>query len=275
MRRHLQRRFHISAIYIGLILIIMYLPIVFVITHSFNSSKLTSVWAGFTLDWYKELFRDRSMLEALRNSLMLGLMASCAAGVIGALSANGLARAKVFGGGVMSYLATLPIMAPEIILGMVFLVFFSLLGLPFGIVTLFIAHTAFSIPYVFLLVKARLAGLEKCYEEAARDLGAGGARAFIDITLPLTAPAIISGMLLAFAMSFDDVIISVFVTGVNFNTLPVKIYSQLKTGVTPKTNALCALLFTSTTLLWLISAWISRPKRKMISIEEEQNENNY
>ena len=258
----LRGRFRISALYIGLILVIMYLPIVFVVTHSFNSSKLTSVWAGFTLDWYKELFRDRSMLEALRNSLILGLMSSCAAGVIGALSANGLARSKVFGGGVMSYIATLPIMAPEIILGMVFLVFFSLLGLPFGIVTLFIAHTAFSIPYVFLLVKARLAGLEKCYEEAARDLGASGARAFVDVTLPLTAPAIISGMLLAFAMSFDDVIISVFVTGVNFNTLPVKIYSQLKTGVTPKTNALCALLFVSTTLLWLLSAFISRPKKR-------------
>ena len=254
-----RKRFRISYIYIVLVLFIMYLPIAFVISHSFNASKLTSVWAGFTLGWYEELFRDRSMLEALRNSLVLGVMSSFAAGVIGTLSANGLARAKVFGGGAISYLATIPIMAPEIILGMVFLVFFSLLGLPFGIVTLFIAHTSFSIPYVFLLVKARLAGLEKCYEEAARDLGAGGARAFFDITLPLTMPAIVSGMLLAFAMSFDDVIISVFVTGVDFNTLPVKIYSQLKTGVTPKTNALCALLFSATTLLALTSAWISRP----------------
>jgi len=255
-----------SHVYIALALFVMYLPIFFVIVYSFNASRLTSVWSGFTLDWYRELFRDRSMFEALRNSLVLGLMSSVTAGVVGTLSANGLARARIFGGGVMSYLSTLPIMAPEIILGMVFIVFFSLIGLPFGILTLYIAHTSFSIPYVFLMVKARLAGLEKCYEEAARDLGASGARAFIDITLPMIFPAILSGMLLAFAMSFDDVIISVFVAGVNFNTLPIKIYSQLKTGVTPKTNALCALLFTAAALLGLASARLSRPKKYEINI---------
>jgi len=254
------RSFRPSYIYIAFMLIVMYLPIAFVIVYSFNASKLTSVWGGFTLGWYADLFRDRSMFEALRNSLVLGVTSSMAAGVVGTLSANGLARARVAGGGAMSYLSTLPIMIPEIILGMVFLAFFSLIGLPFGIATLFIAHTAFSIPYVFLMVKARLAGLEKCYEEAARDLGAGAARAFFDVTLPMTAPAIASGMLLAFAMSFDDVIISVFVTGVNYNTLPIKIYSQLKTGVTPKTNALCALLFAAAAALGLASAWISRPK---------------
>ena len=248
-----QRGFHASWLYIGFVLALMYLPIAFVIAYSFNSGRLSSVWSGFTLAWYGELFRDRSMLEALRNSLILGLSSSLAAGFVGTLSAYGLARAKLIGGGVMSFLATLPIMVPEIILGMVFLVFFALLGLPFGIVTLFIAHTSFSIPYVFLMVKARLAGLEKCYEEAARDLGAGGARAFKDVTLPMTLPAIMSGMLLAFAMSFDDVIISVFVTGVDFNTLPIKIYTQLKTGVTPKTNALCTLLFFATAALGLIS----------------------
>ena len=268
--RAARRAFRPSYIYIVLVLIVMYLPIVFVITHSFNANKLSSVWSGFSLSWYGELFRDRSMLEALRNSLLIGVMSSFAAGVIGTLSANGLARAKIAGGGVMSYLATLPIMVPEIILGMVFLVFFALLGIPFGFATLFIAHTSFSIPYVFLMVKARLAGLEKCYEEAARDLGAGGAQAFVDITLPMIMPAILSGMLLAFAMSFDDVIISVFVAGVNFNTLPVKIYSQLKTGVTPKTNALCALLFAATTVIGLVSARISRPKNNYVKKQEEK-----
>jgi len=256
-----RKRIKPSHLYIALALIIMYMPIAFVVANSFNASKLSSVWAGFTLGWYKELFADRSMFEALRNSLLLGLLSSLSAGVIGTLSANGLARAKLPGGGFMSFLSTLPIMVPEIILGMVFLAFFSLIGLPFGIVTLVVAHTAFSIPYVFLMVRARLAGLEKCYEEAARDLGANGARAFLDITLPLTLPAIASGMLLAFAMSFDDVIISVFVSGVDFNTLPIKIYSQLKTGVTPKTNALCTLLFFATVFLGLGSIWISKPKR--------------
>ena len=256
------RKIKLSYIYIAFLLFIMYLPIAFVIAYSFNAGRINSSWSGFTLGWYADLFRDRSMLEALRNSLVLGLMSSASAGVVGTLSAYGLSRAKLVGGGAISYLATLPIMAPEIILGMVFLVFFSLIGLPFGLATLYIAHTAFSIPYVFLMVKARLAGLEKCYEEAARDLGAGGARAFVDVTLPMVAPAIASGMLLAFAMSFDDVIISVFVAGVNFNTLPIKIYTQLKTGVTPKTNALCTILFAATVALGFVSARVSRVKKQ-------------
>jgi spermidine/putrescine transport system permease protein len=131
--------------------------------------------------------------------------------------------------------------------------------------TLVIAHTSFSIPYVYLVVKARLAGLDRSYTEAARDLGAGEWRAFFDITLPLILPAIVSGVLLAFAMSFDDVIISVFVTGPRTNTLPIRIYSQIKTGVTPKTNALCTLLFGATVLLGLISAWLAKPRRNIYS----------
>jgi spermidine/putrescine transport system permease protein len=146
---------------------------------------------------------------------------------------------------------------------MVFLAFFSLLGLPFGMGTLIIAHTAICVPYVYLLVKARLAGLDKSYVEAAKNLGAGEWRAFYDITLPLVLPAVISGMLISFAMSFDDVIISVFVTGAHTNTLPIKIYSQMKTGVTPKTNALCTLLFVITVVLCLFSAYLARPQREL------------
>jgi spermidine/putrescine transport system permease protein len=160
----------------------------------------------------------------------------------------------------MEYLSILPIMIPEIILGMVSLAFFSLLAFPLGMVTLVIAHTAFCIPYVYLLVKGRLAGLDKSYVEAARNLGAGELRAFFDITLPLILPAVISGMLLSFAMSFDDVIISVFVTGPNTNTLPIRIYSQLKTGVTPKTNALCTLIFAVTVVLCLVSGYFANLK---------------
>ena len=154
-------------------------------------------------------------------------------------------------------------MIPEIILGMVFMAFFSLLGLPFGMTTLILAHTAFCIPYVYMLVKARLVGMDKSLVEAALDLGASPLRVFFDITLPLLLPAIVSGMLLAFAMSIDDVIISVFVTGVNTNTLPLKIYTQLKTGVTPKINALCTLMFAATLLLCGLAAFLGRtPKHK-------------
>jgi spermidine/putrescine transport system permease protein len=244
-----------KKLYIGLILALMYVPILLVIVYSFNASRLSSVWDGFSLKWYADLFRDRLMFLALRNSVILGLLSSVCAALIGALGATGMVRSMPPGGrlsghrGLVEYLSMLPIMIPEIILGMVFLAFFSLLGLPFGMFTLVISHTAFCIPYVYLLVKGRLAGLDRSYVEAARDLGAGELRAFYDITLPLILPAVISGMLLCFAMSFDDVIISSFVNGPDTNTLPVKIYSQIKTGVTPKTNALCTLLFVTTVAL--------------------------
>jgi spermidine/putrescine transport system permease protein len=256
----MRRGRRLSNLYVGALLFMMYVPILLVIIYSFNASRLSSVWAGFTLKWYGELFRDRSMFQALRNSVVLALLSSLSAGFIGTLAAAGMARVRPPGARLMEYLATLPIMMPEIILGMVFLAFFSLLALPFGMLTLVIAHTAFCIPYVYLMVKARLEGLDKTYVEAARNLGAGEIRAFYDITLPLILPALVSGMLLSFAMSFDDVIISVFVTGVHTNTLPIKIYSQIKTGVTPKTNALCTLLFAATVVLGLCSAALARPR---------------
>jgi spermidine/putrescine transport system permease protein len=257
---------NVQKAYITLIITIMYIPILIMIVYSFNRSRLSSVWDGLTLGWYRELFRDRALFSALKNSVILALLSSLAAAAIGTLGAAGTVRAgtgarlRPPAASVMEYLAVLPIMTPEIILGMVLLAFFSLLGLPFGMTTLVIAHTSFCIPYVYLLVKARLSGLDKSYMEAARDLGATETRAFLDILLPMVLPAVVSGMLLSFAMSFDDVIISVFVTGVNTNTLPVRIYSQIKTGVTPKINALCTLLFGFTVLLCLLSAWLSRPK---------------
>lgn len=258
----MKNRTKLSNIYLAVILLLMYIPIVLVIIYSFNESKISSVWDGFSLKWYEELFRDKSIFEALLNSIVLGLSSSLAAAVIGTLGAVGSSKVELKGKGVIEYLSTLPIMIPEIILGMVFMAFFSLLGLPFGMTTLIIAHTAFCIPYVFMLVKARLVGMDKSLEEAALDLGASKVRTFFDIVLPLIAPAIASGMLLSFAMSFDDVIISVFVTGVDSNTLPLKIYSQLKTGVTPKINALCTLMFCATILLCGFSAFIGREKKK-------------
>ena len=258
--------------YIAFLLALMYVPIALVIVYSFNASRLSSVWSGFSLNWYRELFRDRAMFTALRNSLILAAVSSLAAAVIGTLGAVGLAWGKNAAGktgaksvpaklgGIMEYLSILPIMTPEIILGMVLLVFFSLLRFPLGMFTLILAHTCFCIPYVYLLVKARLAGLDRSYTEAARNLGAGPWRAFLDVLLPLILPAIISGILLSFAMSFDDVIISIFVTGPQTNTLPIRIYTQLKTGVTPKTNALCSILFIITILLCILAVAVLRIK---------------
>lgn len=156
---------------------------------------------------------------------------------------------------VVAYVSTLPIMIPEIILGMVFLSVFSLMGLPFGMVTLVIAHTTFCVPYIFTMVRARLVGMDHSLEEAALDLGATKRQVFFDIILPQILPAILSGVLLAFAMSFDDVVISIFVTGPKVNTLPVKIYTKLKTGVTPEINALATVML-FVILLCLAGAYV-------------------
>ena len=156
----------------------------------------------------------------------------------------------------------IPIMIPEIILGMVFLSVFSLMGLPFGMVTLVIAHTTFCVPYVYSMVKARLVGLDKSLEEAALDLGASQIRVFFDVTLPMILPAFLSGVMLSFAMSFDDVVISIFVTGPTVNTLPVKIYTKLKTGVTPEINALAAVMLAVTILMLGGAALVGSRKKK-------------
>lgn len=265
----MKNRTKLPNIYLGVVTAVMYLPILLVILYSFNESRISSIWQGFSLKWYVELFRDESILQALRNSLVLAALSSLAAAIIGTLGAVGMTRVKLRSNGLVEYISTLPIMIPEIILGIVFLIFFALIGLPFGMVTLVISHTVFCIPYVFILVKARLAGMDKSLTEAARDLGSSELRAFLDITLPLIFPAVVSGMILAFAMSFDDVVISIFVTGVNTNTLPLKIYTQLKTGVTPKINALCTLMFGVTIIMCVISATIGGKYSKGRLKEEE------
>lgn len=256
----MKNRTKLPNIYLAFLVILMYLPVVVVIFYSFNASRQSSVWGGWSINWYKELFSDKSLIEALKNSLIIGVLSSGIAGVIGTLGAVGMAKAALKSKGIIEYISTLPIMIPEIILGMVFMVYFSLMKLPFGMVTLVIGHASFCIPYVFMMVKARLAGIDKSLVEAARDLGASETRAFLDITMPLISPAIISGMLLSFAMSLDDVVISIFITGPKTNTLPIKIYTQLKTGVTPKINALCTMMLLCTLILVALANLIGRKK---------------
>lgn len=250
-------------IYLAVLLFFMYIPIMLTILYSFNESKISSVWGGWSFKWYEELLHDRDMKEALRNSLVLAGLSCLSASVIGTLGALGMTKTKCRANGMIEYISMIPIMIPEIILGMVFLAFFSLLALPFGMLTLVIAHTAFCIPYIFTMVKARLSSMDKSLEEAARDLGAAPVRVFFDITLPLIAPAVLSGMLLAFAMSFDDVVISIFVTGPRINTLPVKIYTKMKTGVTPEINALATILLAATIGLVLLSGIIGKKQKRL------------
>lgn len=258
----MKKKWKWPKVYLAVLTILMYLPLVMVVIFSFNESRLSASFTGFSLKWYEILAQDRDLKEALMNSIVLGVLSCGISAVIGTLGAVGMARVNYRSKGMMEYLSTIPIMIPEIILGMVFLVFFSLLNLPFGMITLVIAHTTFCIPYIFMMVKARLVGIDKSLEEAARDLGAGPVRTFFDITMPLIMPAVLSGSLLAFAMSFDDVVISIFVNGPRLNTLPVKVYAQLKTGVTPEINALCTIILAVIILVLVLSSLIAKKTQK-------------
>lgn len=248
-------------VYVGIITAITYIPILMTVIYSFNASKITSIWEGFSLKWYEELFRDRDIREALVNSLILAFLCCSCAVVIGTTGAIGMHRRKSRLNDVVAYVSMLPIMIPEIILGMVFLSVFSLMDLPFGMLTLVIAHTTFCVPYVYSMVTTRLAGMDKSLEEAALDLGASPFRVFFDVTLPAIMPGILSGVMLSFAMSFDDVVISIFVTGPKVNTLPVKIYTKLKTGVTPEINALATIMLAVTVLLLVGAALVGRRRK--------------
>lgn len=255
-----KRRRILPPLYLALVLALMYLPILMVVLYSFNDSRTSATWAGFTTDWYAKLFRDQSMGQALLNSLRLAGWSVAASGVIGTLGAVGMAKARFQGKGAFETASTLPIMIPEIILGIAYMALFTALGLPLGMPTLVIAHITFCVPYVYIIVKGRLVGADPSLEEAARDLGASPMRVFLTVTLPLILPAVLSGMLLSLAMSLDDLVISFFVSGPTSTTLPLKIYSGLKTGVTPEINALCTLMLGAVFLLVALSQLMSAKK---------------
>ena len=250
-----------SRLYMALVLLLMYLPIVVTAVYSFNAnqSRFTFQFTGFSLQHYKALFKDTSgLLDALWQSLQLALYSCLISAVLGTLGAVGMARRRSRLGGALEGLALLPAMTPEIIMAMGFLAVFTAAGLPFGMLTLVLAHVTFCVPYIFIIVKGRLAGMDPSIVEAARDLGASEARAFFDITLPMIAPGVVSGALLAFAMSMDDFIISFFVTGATTTTLPLKVYSSVKTGVSPQVNALCTLTLFVVAVLVALSKSITR-----------------
>ena len=239
--------------FLGLVTVLNYLPILLTVIYSFNKSKLTSVWEGFSLDWYKMLVNDADIKKALLNSIILAFFTCVLSLLIAVSAALAMRGKKLFVDDFISNFATLPIMIPEIILGMVFMAIFSYMRLPFGFVTMTIAHSSFCIPYIFLIVRARLMGMDLSLEEAARDLGANETETFRDVTLPYILPGIVSGLLLSFAMSFDDVVISIFTTGPSVNTLAIKIYTKMKTGITPEINALATVMLLITVIIIFIS----------------------
>ena len=242
-----------AVVFLAVITVLNYLPIILTVVYSFNKSKLSSVWEGFSLDWYKMLLGDGDIKKALLNSIILAFLACVLALIIGVSAALAMRGKKLFFDDFISNFASLPIMIPEIILGMVFMAIFSYMNLPFGFVTMTIAHSSFCVPYIFLIVRARLMGMDLSLEEAARDLGASEFETFRDVTLPYILPGIASGLLLSFAMSFDDVVISIFTTGPSVNTLAIKIYTKMKTGITPEINALATVILVITVLVIFIS----------------------
>ena len=202
------------------------------------------------------------MLDAVGYCLFLGVISCFVSAVIGTLGAVGLSRIHWKTKGILEYISILPLMIPEIILGMVLMAFFYMMNLPFGMLTLLIGHTVFCVPYILMEVKARLAGMDPSLEEAARDLGAGPFRAFWDIILPLIMPAVMSGSHLAFAMSMDDVVISIFINGPRLSTLPIKVYTQIKTGGTKENNALCSIMLAFTAGILLVYSLVKKLRRR-------------
>lgn len=260
MKQTKKKRSPMPKLYIALLLLLFYLPILVVVIFSFNDSKLFQ-WSGFTFSWYEKLMQNGTIWQSFAISLQLALLSCAASAVLGTLGAVGMAGRQFKTKGLLENVALVPIMVPEIILGMAYLTVFTLFQIPFGMVTMVIAHTTFCVPYIFINVKARLTGLDPSIGEAALDLGASPRRMFLDITLPLILPAVASGTLLAFAMSMDDVVISFFTNGPNTNTLPLQIFSMMKMGVTPEINALCTVMLGTVFLIVALSR-LFRVRRK-------------
>lgn len=240
-----------GAAWAALVYAFLYLPIGVLVAFSFNRSRLNAVWQGFTLDWYRALLHDRLILEAAKNTLIIGVTATLAATMIGTLAAVGMYRYQFRGKSVLETLLYIPIVIPEIVLGIALLAFFALGQLPLGLLTLILAHITFCVPFVVIVVRARLAGFDQHLEEAATDLGASPWQTFVHVTLPLIMPGVVAGALLAFTLSIDDVVISFFVAGPGSTTLPLKIYAMVKQGVTPAINALSTIVLLLTLLVTL------------------------
>jgi len=227
----------------------LYIPIVSLVIFSFNKSKLVTVWGGWSTKWYGELLNDPQILGAAWISLKIGFVSATLATVLGTIAAMVLTRfGQVRGRGLLTGMVTAPLVMPEVITGLSLLLLFVAMEATFGwpagrgMLTIIIAHTTFCMAYVAVVVQSRLTDMDDSIEEAASDLGAKPMRVFFDITLPMIAPALISGWLLSFTLSLDDLVIASFVSGPGASTLPMVIFSKVRLGVTPEINALATLI---------------------------------
>jgi spermidine/putrescine transport system permease protein len=233
----------------------LFAPVVVLIVFSFNSARRGLAWRGFTLDWYPTLFSNDELLDALWITLQVAAIAVVVSTVLGSLLGLGLARIRFRGRAATETLLLVPMVTPEIVMGLSLLLFFlQLFDWRGSVAQLSIAHVTFCISYVAVVVRARAANMNPALEEAARDLGASAWGAFRYVTLPLIAPAVLAGGLLAFSLSFDDYVVTTFNAGVGSSTLPLYIYSKVKFGVTPEINAISTIIVAGTALA-ILAAW--------------------
>jgi spermidine/putrescine transport system permease protein len=252
MKRNAKKKFkkRLSALYCFLIYLFLFIPILVIVVNSFNAttSKPYLSWKGFSFDWYIKLFENTALLESFGNTIIIAICSTLLSVIVGTIAAVGMYKYKFAGKNVIDGLLYIPVVIPEIVLGIAMLTLFANVNIPRGMVTLVLAHATFSIPFVIFNIRARLAGYDNSIEEASMDLGANRLETFVNITLPVLAPGIGGGALLAFTLSIDDVIISYFTNG-QVKTFPLKVMESIKSGVSPDVNALSTLILLGTILL--------------------------
>lgn len=246
----------------------LYLPILLLMIYSFNESKLATVWSGFSTRWYGELFNNRQILDALWISLKVAFWTACASTVLGTMAAMVMTRFKRFPGKtVFGALITAPLVMPEVILGFSLMTLLVAMGgIPGfparGVTSIWIAHVTFTLSFVTVVVSSRLQELDRSLEEAAMDLGAGRLKVFLQITLPIIAPALVAGWLLAFTLSLDDVVIASFVAGPSSTTLPMKVFASVRMGIKPEINALATLMVLAVSLAAVVGWFVTARSEK-------------
>lgn len=244
--------------------VFLYAPILSLIVYSFNESKLVTVWSGFSLKWYGELFQDEGIMKAAWTSIRIAFATACASVVLATVAALVMTRLRPFRGKTaFGALITAPLVMPEVITGLSILLLFVSFGVARGMTTIWIAHVTFCVSFVAVVVNSRLGELDKSIEEAAMDLGANRVKVFFLITLPIITPALVSGWLLAFTLSIDDLVVASFVSGPSSTTLPMKVFSSVRLGLSPKINALATLMILTVSLAAGIAWWLmAREERR-------------
>ena len=259
--------FNVASLTFGLAF--LYIPMLILVIYSFNASKLVTVWAGFSPKWYGELMQNEAFLDAAWVTVKVAFFSSCIATVLGTMAAYALVRGgRFFGRTLFSGMIYAPLVMPEVITGLSLLLLFISIGLDRGIVTIVLAHTTFSMCFVSVVVSSRLVSFDKSVEEAALDLGATNWDAFRLVTLPIIAPAVISGWLLAFTLSLDDLVIASFVSGPSSTTLPIKIFSSVRLGVSPEINALSTIIIAIVTIGVVTASLVS--KQQIVKRQREE-----